>query len=341
VLIPPTYDKVTYFYDGLSRVEKAGYYGFVNLQGKEVIATTLKNVYTFSSGLVAIKQGSLYGFMDHTGKMRITPQFTNVGGRFSEGLQDVQKGGLYGLIDTTCKVVVDYQFDKIKDFYKGIGVVKKGNRWGAIDKTGVLLIPTQYDLLEVVTPQLLSFKKGKATGLVNLKNQVVASSPSAYPMSYSFSSISQELLLVKYQGKYGIMNTSGKMITPPQFTRFPQKVGNVYFAFQNERYNILDSTGKKISDAIYSAHQDAAKDGRIYVEKFGKSGFVDVNGKLVIDCQYDLVHDFSEGLAVVKKGDKYGYIDTQGKVVVPITLAQAFSFRDGVAIFRKEYWGYW
>ncbi len=341
VLIPPTYDKVTYFYDGLSRVEKAGYYGFVNLQGKEVIAPMLKDVFPFSQGLAAIKKDSLYGFIDTTGKMRIPPQFTNVSGRFSEGLQDVQKGGQYGLIDTTGKVVVDYQFAKIKDFYKGIGVVRKGNRWGAIDKTGTLLIPAQYDQLEVVTPQLLSFKKGKATGLINLKNEVIASSPSAYPMSYSFSSFSRGTLLVKYQGKYGIMNTSGKMITPPQFTRFPQRVGNVYFAFQNKRYNILDSTGKKISDAIYSAHQDAAKDGRIYVEKFGKSGFVDVNGKLVIDCEYDFVHDFSEGLAVVKKGNKYGYINTQGKIVTPIELAQAFSFQNGVAIFRKEYWGYW
>lgn len=341
VLIPPTYDKVTYFFDGLSRVEKAGYYGFVNLQGKEVIATTLQDVFPFSQGFAAIKKDSLYGFIDTTGKMHIIPQFDDVRGSFAGGLQAVKKDGLYGLMDIMGKIVVDYQFDRIKDFYKGIGLVKKGYGWGAIDKTGKLLIPAQYDQLEVVTPQLLSFKKGKSTGLINLKNEVIASSPSAYPMSYSFSSLSQRLLLVKYQGKYGIMNTSGKMITPPQFTRFPQKVGNVYFAFQNERYNILDSTGKKISDAIYSAHQDAAKDGRIYVEKFGKSGFVDVNGKLVIACQYDLVHDFSEGLAVVKKGDKYGYINTQGKVVTPIELAQAFSFQDGVAIFRKEYWGYW
>jgi len=45
-------------------------------------------------------------------------------------------------------------------------------------------------------------------------------------------------------------------------------------------------------------------------------GFIDKNGKVVIEPQFDNVEDFSEGLEQVKKDGKEGYIDKIGKVVI-------------------------
>ena len=56
--------------------------------------------------------------------------------------------------------------------------------------------------------------------------------------------------------------------------------------------------------------------------KFGKKyGFIDRNGKTVIEPKYDLTFHFSEGLAAVLVGGKWGYIDTTGKMVIqPMTV---------------------
>ena len=49
-------------------------------------------------------------------------------------------------------------------------------------------------------------------------------------------------------------------------------------------------------------------------------GFVDYNGNVVVDCQYDKAYEFNEyGFATVKKDGKWGAIDENGEeVVAPI-----------------------
>ena len=46
-----------------------------------------------------------------------------------------------------------------------------------------------------------------------------------------------------------------------------------------------------------------------------KYGFIDKNGKVVIELQFDNAGAFSEGLAEVEKDGKWGFIDKRGKVM--------------------------
>ncbi|MBQ8653443.1 MAG: WG repeat-containing protein [Clostridia bacterium] len=75
----------------------------------------------------------------------------------------------------------------------------------------------------------------------------------------------------------------------------------------------------------------------------GKCGFMDVNGGIVINCQYDNVSKFSDdGLSVVKKGKKYLIIDTSGKTVKDLgskyTSVSAFSNGAAVASNKSGSW---
>jgi hypothetical protein len=56
-------------------------------------------------------------------------------------------------------------------------------------------------------------------------------------------------------------------------------------------------------------------DGLALVTTGGKSGYIDKEGKTVINPQFDIGGDFSEGLAAVSTGGKWGYIDKDGKYV--------------------------
>ena len=68
----------------------------------------------------------------------------------------------------------------------------------------------------------------------------------------------------------------------------------------------------------------------------GKWGFMDEKGNVVIDCQYDSVSNFTDGLARVQKNERYGYIDLDGDVVIEPVYHQLGFFSCGLACAQKN-----
>lgn len=60
--------------------------------------------------------------------------------------------------------------------------------------------------------------------------------------------------------------------------------------------------------------------------KGNKWGFCDRNKNIVIDCIWDEVRPFEEGLAVVSIKGRYGYIDKKGKTAIQPVYQDATSF---------------
>lgn len=58
----------------------------------------------------------------------------------------------------------------------------------------------------------------------------------------------------------------------------------------------------------------------------GLYGYMNTDGNLEINYQYDFADDFSEGLAVVEKDGKYGFIDKEGNVVIDFKYTSASFF---------------
>lgn len=84
--------------------------------------------------------------------------------------------------------------------------------------------------------------------------------------------------------------------------------------------------------------------------EFGKWGFINKTGKLVIPAEWDGCRPFSEGLAAVfrhaardgKTADKNGvpltsggYINTAGKLVIPVQWDKCHSFHEGMAAVER------
>ena len=65
----------------------------------------------------------------------------------------------------------------------------------------------------------------------------------------------------------------------------------------------MDKTLKKIlkyDSFIDSSYELVSVDGLILIKKYGKYGIVDETGKEVIECKYDEIKDYKEGLLTVK-----------------------------------------
>ncbi len=88
---------------------------------------------------------------------------------------------------------------------------------------------------------------------------------------------------------------------------------------------------------VSSIYGDVNKEPNLYdVGKNGKFGYVDEQGKIVINLLYDDAGKFSESKAAVKKGNSWGYIDTEGKAITEFEYEWASPFRQGYAVVEKN-----
>ena len=82
-----------------------------------------------------------------------------------------------------------------------------------------------------------------------------------------------------------------------------------------------------------------------FVEGFAKvgengKGFVNTDGKEIIELKYDGATDFSHGLARVKIDTLWGFINKTGQEIIPIEFEEVDGFYEGMAAVKsKEGWG--
>jgi len=125
---------------------------------------------------------------------------------------------------------------------------------------------------------------------------------------------------------------------PDRFSHNPrlQKKAQEKLKDINEAYERLESY--LLRDSAQGSEQEQDKWGKyLPVKKGSKYGYVDNNGKIVINPEFDLAMEFSEGLAAVmifitdtnsRLGytNKWGYIDKTGKMDIKPQFDLAFRF---------------
>jgi len=145
--------------EGVDTSDDIGYrtkYGFVDKTGKIVIPPQFDEVWSFSEGLCGVRIDKKYGFIDKTGNIVISCQFDDVSPNgFVEGLCGVKIGETFiekrgmtiynpggekwGFIDKTGKIVITPQFDEVGFFREGFCSVMIGHKSFIIDKTGKIV----------------------------------------------------------------------------------------------------------------------------------------------------------------------------------------------------------
>ncbi len=301
--LPPDTYFARDFSDGLaafairSPQHAGGLWGFINQDGKVVIAPKLDHATFFSEGLSAVEvkpdekttrklgyitAGKL-GYIDRSGKLVIQTKFgagpmgTNT---FSEGLAAVEiKYGQWGYIDKTGSVVIKGPFGKAGNFQSGragacICKTQIDCKCGFIDKRGAWIITPQF-------VEVHNFSGGLA------------------------------YVALGEGRKIGYINLVGKLVIQAQFD-----------------YGFCGEFEGSPSSRSFSEGLAAVKIGFNW-------GFIDRTEKVVIEPKYDCAHGFRESLAVIGirngLGMKFGYINRAGQYVIEPKFAVAESFSEGVA----------
>lgn len=118
------------------------------------------------------------------------------------------------------------------------------------------------------------------------------------------------------------------------------KSGTVRFAITDSnspstKYVFSFENGAGFGDFIPYTSIDRFCEGLARVKKAGKYGFVNTSGQLVVPCEWDLVGNFSEGLATVRN-NATGYVNAIGELVIPCIWGSAEDFHEGLARVSKN-----
>jgi hypothetical protein len=89
-------------------------------------------------------------------------------------------------------------------------------------------------------------------------------------------------------------------------------------------------------------HTYGFSDGRAYVKESNEYGYIDKDGKIVMEPQFAWTGSYSEDLKRVQpvKGGKYGYADKEGKIVIEPVFDEVSDFSEGLAAVVKDKSGF-
>ncbi len=99
------------------------------------------------------------------------------------------------------------------------------------------------------------------------------------------------------------------------------KDGTLAFTFGKEYHNV-----NSFVDGLSVVYYEESKVNRHY-------GVIDKDGKIVVPLEYEMAKpQYADGLLAVRKDGKWGYIDNNGNMVIEPQYDQAYNFTDGIAV---------
>lgn len=101
---------------------------------------------------------------------------------------------------------------------------------------------------------------------------------------------------------------------------------------QNGKWGYIDSTGRIVVKPQFAWAEEFSEGLAAFENEDGKHGYIDETGRIVIDPKFDSWTGFSEGLAAVSADLEWGFIDKTGRWAIPPQFAVGSPFSDGLAL---------
>lgn len=206
------------------------------------------------------------------------------------------------------EIQLSYEIEEIKEINYAVFIHE--NKCGVIDKKGNIVIDASYNAIQIPNPSKPVFlcvgeynKETKKYDIkaFNDKNEQIFTqykSVAAIPIQTNIETTPYEKssLIYEQDGKYGLINLEGKVITEPIY--------------------------EEITSVEY-------KEGTFAVKQDGKTGVINLKGRTIIKPEYETIasdnyynektKNKTTGFIVSKKtedGYRYGYVNYRGKVIL-------------------------
>ena len=338
-------------YDGkVLKVQNGGKYGLINLEGKEILPCEYDSINLLQGveNTLIVSKDSSYGIVDNDGKVIIPPSYSeiqNLGNEASQGFIVKNSEGKYGIVDIGNSQVLELKYDAISKIHEGeYYVVTEGNNQKIVKRSGQEVLNANGKEITALlkNPENgVIYKVDNKYGVMNLSGEDVVEA--------SYDELKEGktgILIAKKGDKCGIIDLQGNEKVEFKYNGITYNEKADLYITEDESYNneVLDSNySVKLTGIVtdlndekgyieirqsdeykyYNFKFEEEKEAEIFTgntlfvsKKDGKYGFVDKDGKVIVDYIYDDVGmQNSFGFAAIKKDGKWGAVDRNGNIV--------------------------
>lgn len=343
-------NKNAYYDENVLKVEKNGKYGLINLSGKEVTEIEYNKIEAIKGikNSFKVQKDDKYGIVDSEGKMVIEPQYKDIdilGKDNKSGFIVQNEEGKYGIVDYSNNEVLETKYKKIEKVYgNDLYVVTEKEIEKVVNKENEDVLTRGFDKIKQILSKqenAVIFTKSDKYGIMSLDKEVL--------IDAKYDSLEETktgIFIAKKGDKYGIINMQEDEKIPFEYTSIVYNEKADIYVAEDEDFNshVLNSNLETKLTGILTELNDEKgyikirieEDYKYYNFKFeekqecdiypnrgiylskkdGKYGYVDKNGKLIVDYIYDdAMEENDYGFAAVKKDGKWGSINSKGTVV--------------------------
>ena len=210
------------------------------------------------------------------------------------------------------------------------------NKWGIIDSNGNDVITPSYQEMMIVPNEkkdvfLCTYDVNYETGeyktkVLNKDNKEIFTEYEQVEAIQNMKDnqlwYEQNVLRVRKDGKYGIINLDGKVLVEPQYDEITAVTGieNAYKVKKDNLYGIFDNEGKQIINVEYADITNLGKDnksGYIVKDQNNKFGIVDYSANKVLEIKYDSIEKvYGNDLYVVTENGAKKLVNKSGEDVI-------------------------
>lgn len=250
-----TYDEIKPFSNGLAAVRRDEKWGFVNMQGEEVIPCIYEVVDDFSENLAGVRtKRGRWGFINKDGQIVIKDKYLDVQ-PFSEGLAAVFSAydNKWGFINKQGHLVIPFEYDAATEFEDGVCVVEVDHKLTLIDKNNNIL--SAQDEIDYLARHM-NYKITGDNKIISNKRIINRSKGIYFTNSVGedgteFDDLDKAHGVVRRRGKYGYINEFKEPLTPIMYDSLTNFIDGVACVSVNEKWSLIDETGNYITTGIY------------------------------------------------------------------------------------------
>lgn len=152
--------------------------------------------------------------------------------------------------------------------------------------------------------------------------------------------------VVRYYGALAYINDQGKeimrsdrniMFNDQDYSEGLKSMSDSEEWKDDLSFGFVDKQGKYVIQPFYD-NPSIFSEGLAYVKSVPFTGFINQKDERVIELkeEYSEVRPFKDGMAAVKKNEKWGFINKQGIVSVPIVYDNVCDFSEGLAAVEQN-----
>lgn len=349
MVIPCIFEEAEPFKNKTAVVSVKEHYGLISESQDTLIPFQYEDLSDPVEDICIFIQDEQSGYVSRTGK-RITEAIYDFAGEFNNGYAVVGKDEKFGLIRKNGVTIVKLEYDQLIPAGNGLYRANLANKWGIINGMGEVVVPISYTwIADFSEGKALLVKNGKCgfismdgkiiiplnfiysenllnTGffknnyvLLKQKNKsLLLDSTGTKLLSTGYEDvgmISEGLIPVRKNKKWGYSSISGKLIIPCKFQEAsPFENGLAKIVIKNQ-VGIIDTTGKSIIPPIFEDIQ--IKPNCFITKEHGLYGLQSLAGVMLLPRDYDKINLLTQKTAEAIKGENKTYINfISGKIIL-------------------------